>query len=173
MRKANLIFALCACPVLSFASGCMSPGDVADPKSISVQDALSQIGTGLHNLHTNAHEGDNTGSSFGLYVDEVTVTFNVQAQANQSGSLSLSANAAPPAIPGVSASASASATNSSQGTRGNTITLHFKNPIFATPGTLIRDIASTQPTKPEDAGTELQNLLKAASSNGSTAAARP
>ncbi len=114
---------------------------------ITLEDALKQVGTGLRLMHDAAHPPQDaahpttepTDKSFGLYADEVTVTFNVQGSRTDSKSLTVSADISPPAIIPVKGSISDTSSNSKTYARGNTITITFKNPVFATSGTLAHD----------------------------------
>lgn len=129
-------------------AGCCSTKDVADSKSITVDDALKQVGQGLRDMHDAAHPGTDK-SSFGLFVDEVDVTFNVTTTADNK--LVLSADAQPPAITGLKVGGSY--TNGTQATRGNTITVKLQNPLFAPTGTLAHDIFVPEITKQPDTST--------------------
>jgi hypothetical protein len=123
--------------VATFIGGCCeSPKD-----KISLVEAMRQVGKGLNEMNKAAHP-DGSGKAYGLYADEVTITFNVQASKSTTdkNSLTLSADVAPPIIP-IKAGVSDTASNSTTSTRsrGNTIVVTLKNPVFATTGTLAHD----------------------------------
>jgi hypothetical protein len=160
-RRAGLALALA---LLGFGC-CHQPTN-----EITLDDALKQVGQGLHDMHAAAHPpvvpkvdaGGNAvigpdgklvmvpaeTSSFGLFVDQVAVTFNVQSSTTKQNSnkLVISADVAPPAIPvkaGLSDTISTSTTE--KNTRGNTITILFKNPIFSSTGELAHDTITGPP----------------------------
>ncbi len=118
-------------------------GCCEDPANkITLVDAMTQVGQGLRAMHDAAHPaGDKDSKPFGLYADQVSVTFNVQATKASGNQLVLSADVAPPVIP-VKAGASDTYSTSSSRSRGNTIVVTFKNPMFASTGELAHDIVT-------------------------------
>ena len=119
-------------------TGCCSTDHVAKPSSITVVQALTDVGTGLAALKaaelqalTNPVFKGQTNFITGLFPAEVDVTFNVTASASKSNSLVIDVNAGPfPQIP-VSGKIGDTFTSQSAASRGNQITLKFVSALFA------------------------------------------
>lgn len=105
------------------------PAEVADPNDISLRKAIFDVADTLAETKARTRNRDKVG----LYVDEAVVTFNISSKSTESESLKIGASAPAGFLP-VSASGEASLVN--EGSRGNTITITFKNigTTKATPG---------------------------------------
>ncbi|WP_426289064.1 hypothetical protein ACN9MC_04925 [Ensifer adhaerens] len=104
------------------ATSCASPNQVADPTEITLERAINEVADSLNNLQTRTANRQ----KIGLIVDQATVTFNVAATATNTASANGSLNALPL---GTGGTGTLSVSNSlvNDGTRGNTITVVFKN----------------------------------------------
>ena len=143
---------------MAFVCGC---AEVTKDEPVTLVKAMEDVGRGLRAMHIAAHTplptdpplkpgdvvppakpADTDAKPFGLYANEVTVTFNVESKTTKASgnTLVLSADVAPPVIPikaGISDTITSS--NTSSNSRGNTIVVTFKNPAFAPSGTLVHD----------------------------------
>lgn len=117
MRK----IALLACIAPSILSGCYTAGQVAQPSDITLDQALTQVSDSLTNLQKKTEKQDKVG----LIPDQVTVAFNVAAKATGTNSATLNLAAVPAA--GGTLGASGTSSNVDESSRGNTITIVFKN----------------------------------------------
>jgi hypothetical protein len=103
-------------------SACTTPNEVARPSDITLDKAISDVADGLNNLQLRTANR----SKVGLIVDEATVTFTVAATANNAATAGASLDSLP-VSQGGKAGLSVSNTLTNNGTRGNTITVVFKN----------------------------------------------
>jgi hypothetical protein len=126
-----LLFLVGIAAYASFFSGCCSTKNVADPKDITLSNALVSVAVGLNAMR----EAGADKQPFGLYPSDVEVTFNVSAAQDDTGELKLDLSA-PVASP-VTASAGGSVGYHSTATRGNQITVKFSNLMLADPNTLV------------------------------------
>jgi hypothetical protein len=96
--------------------------------SITLENALASIGRGLYQMKTNEQ-----GVSTGLLPDTVTVTLNVGASQSQANAVSGGLIVSAPTPVGVNVGANVSGSHSSSQTSqtANTITITFKNILFA------------------------------------------
>jgi hypothetical protein len=102
-------------------SGCgYRSEEVADVNSITLRKAVFDVADTLEAVKEHTKNRDKVG----LYVDEAQVTFNVAAKAVDTTDLKLGASSPSGFIP---VSASADFGNTSEGDRGNQITITFKN----------------------------------------------
>lgn len=113
-----------AAPILAplILSACAyTPKDVADPQAITLNAALNDVADSLNDVRTRTANRD----KFGLLVDEVTVTFNVNSKGTNTNKLALNV-ANVPVSDGI-LGASADNTLVAEGYRGNVIVVKFKN----------------------------------------------
>ncbi len=123
--------------VTAIFSGCCSTDRVAKPSSISVVQALTDVGAGLAAMKiaelqalTNAVLGGKSDYITGLFPAEVVVTFNVTASASNTNALVIDLNAGPfPSIP-VGGKVGGALSSQSAASRGNQITLKFTSALF-------------------------------------------
>jgi hypothetical protein len=129
MAKHSLPFlflvAIAACA--SFFSGCCSTKNVADPKDITLSNALVSVALSLNAMR----EAASTNQPFGLFPSDVEVTFNISAAQDNTGTLHLDLST--PAASPVTASAGGSLGFHSTASRGNQITVKFSNLLLADP----------------------------------------
>lgn len=122
MASDKLIFGSVVSSIL--LSGCAyRPTEVADPNAITLRAAVLDIADTLAEAKRRTKNRDQTG----LYPTEATVEFNIASKSTEADSLKLDASAPAGFIVPVSASAQSSLTN--EGSRGNKITITFKNII--------------------------------------------
>ncbi len=114
--------------ILAFnTAGCASfrPVDVAKPSEITVQAALEDVANGLAEFKKKDIEGKR---NYGLLVDEVTVTLNLTAAANDSTKLVVDAgNIKPAGLAGGTANVNYEYINASNASKGNNVTIKMKN----------------------------------------------
>jgi hypothetical protein len=110
--------------VVLLIQGCasFSPGQIVKPSEVTLEQALTSLGTGLSAMHM-AQAGLRTG----LLPAEVTVSFNLGVSANDSSKLTLDFSRASEAAVKVGAEAGLEVEQSSQGSRANAITVKFVN----------------------------------------------
>lgn len=108
-------------PIVLSGCGTFTPKEVADPRAITLNDAMIDVADSLNDMRAKAERRGN----FGLIVDEVIVTFNVSSQATNTGKLSVTASNVP--VAGGVLGASAENTLVATGIRGNQITITLKN----------------------------------------------
>ena len=110
-------------------SGCaaFSPKDVADPTTLTIPVAMKEIGDGFLALQKSLE-----GNKIGVLACKIDVNLNLTATAGQGGTLVLDASLKPPTnvqVGGTSGlTAKAEQSNTSEGSRGNTIAIHLINP---------------------------------------------
>ncbi len=110
-------------PLLASLGGCAyTAGDVADPSNITLKQAVFDVEDAMDEARRRALHRPN----IGMYLDEATVVFNLSAKKTETDSLSVTGSL-PAAAIGIPISATGSASAVSEGVRGNTITLTFKN----------------------------------------------
>lgn len=103
--------------------GCFyTPREVADPPTITLNDALTDVADSLNNVQLRSAGRQKVG----LLVDEVQVVFNVSSKATSTGKLGVTTTATPIPIGGTFG-LNASGELVSEGLRGNVITVKFKN----------------------------------------------
>ena len=112
-------------------SGCCSTDHVADPKDITLSNALVSVAESLNAMRQAAA----TNQPFGLFPSDVEVTFNISATRDNSGELKLDL-AAPTGAP-VTASAGGSLGFHATALRGNQIVVKFSNLLLADQSTLV------------------------------------
>lgn len=115
-------FAPSAAVVTIVLSACTTPNEVAKPTDITLEKAIFDVADSLNHLQLRTANR----TKVGLIVDEATVTFNVAATANNAATAGASLDALP-VSQGGKAGLSVSNTMTNNGTRGNTITVTFKN----------------------------------------------
>ncbi|MBY3228546.1 hypothetical protein [Rhizobium laguerreae] len=120
MKITNFFPVIASCVLC--LSACTTPNEVAKPSEITLEKAIFDVADSLNQLQQRTANR----AKIGLIVDEATVTFNVAATANNAGTGSASLNALPLSAGGT-AGLSVSNTLTNNGTRGNTITVTFKN----------------------------------------------
>ncbi|NNU66535.1 hypothetical protein G9X67_14750 [Rhizobium sp. WYCCWR 11152] len=103
-------------------SGCTTPNEVAKPTDITLEKAIFDVADSLNHLQLRTANR----AKVGLIVDEATVTFNVAATADNAATGGATLEALPVSAGG-KAGLSISNTLTNNATRGNTITVTFKN----------------------------------------------
>lgn len=103
-------------------AGCasMGPRQVANPSEITLVCAMKQLGAGFREMAI--AQGD---LKTGLIASEATVTFNVTAAANDSSKLAIDLSVAPASPLAESGTFGGEVGESSEGRRGNTVTVKF------------------------------------------------
>jgi hypothetical protein len=130
---------------------------VADPSSITLDAALNDVADSLYQLRQKTLDRDKVG----LAVDEVSVTFNVSARANNTGTATANASISPP-MTGGTGGLMVSNTLINEGIRGNQVVVKFKNLATAdlTKGALVKgkdgkpmvDPRCNRPNPPKELG---------------------
>ncbi|MBY5744644.1 hypothetical protein HFO28_13730 [Rhizobium leguminosarum] len=123
-------YRLFACLLLPTLAGCtaFSPKDVANPTTLTVSDALTDVGAGFANMKRQVDAGR---IKLGLYPCKVTVNLNVTADAARGGTLVLDASTKPAETTtttvtnSFSAHANLTQTNTSTAHRGNTVVVEM------------------------------------------------
>lgn len=118
MRSAPLLALL---PIVLAGCGTYTPRDVADPHAITLNAALIDVADSLNDMKARARDRD----KFGLIVDEVTVTFNVNSKATNTGKLTVNAASFP--IAGGTLGLVGDNQLVADSSRGNQITIKLKN----------------------------------------------
>jgi hypothetical protein len=140
---------------LAFLSGCasLSPGKVTgDPSEVTVENALKSVGRGLAEMRAEIGK-----QKTGLIPSEITVNFKLAASAKDASKLTVDLS-----VPLTSGGAAGTAKvggeigGSSEGSRGNEITIKFVNLLTLGKDTLIQNKSAA----------DLQALLKAVDSSG-------
>jgi hypothetical protein len=117
--------------LVALLPGCaaFSPDDLAEPGTITVADAMADVGRGFKAMKT---ELDAYGPlKTGLRPCKVTVNFNVSAKASMGGQLTLQASTQPTQTQTtqitntVNASGTFTQTNTSEATRGNVVVVEL------------------------------------------------
>lgn len=111
------------CAVACALAGCgtYTPRQVAEPSSVTVRDAVFEVATTLRDVQNLVPPERRAG----LLADEVTVVFNVAATSNTTSGADLRISNV--ALPSGTLAAGVDTKNVSEGTRGNQITIKFKN----------------------------------------------
>lgn len=127
MIKLTGISLLAATLLTGCCTNCSKPAD-GEGTSITLEDALASIGRGFYLMSTNEH-----GISTGLLPDTVAVTLNVSGARASANNISAGLTVSAPVAVGVNAGANLSGSHSSSQTSqtANTITITFKNIMFA------------------------------------------
>jgi hypothetical protein len=112
----------------SFISGC-NTGQFGKPTSISLEQALTSVGTGLAGMREAQRAVPGAG---GLIPSAVTITFDVGASATDNGSLNIQASAPTSSPVTVTAGGTAGTTISTN--RSNSVTVTLTNILFAPSG---------------------------------------
>lgn len=130
--------------VLLTACGVLKPKDVAEPSTLTVEDAMASIGRGFYRMHQEL-EGINTNTNInsdhknadqwknsadrvklGLWPCKVTTTLNVTANATENRNLVLDLTVKPPVeVVDASLTGKADKINTSMGNRANSITIEL------------------------------------------------
>lgn len=107
--------------ILLTACGTYTPVDVADPRAVTLNAALIDVADSLNDMSNRTRDRD----KFGLLVDEVTVTFNINSKATNTGKLTVNAANIPVAagLLGMTGENQLVA----EGYRGNVVTVKLKN----------------------------------------------
>ncbi len=127
MNKISLLGALAVSAVSMSGCTSFSPGDLARPGSVTVENAMVDIGKGFSGMNRELKAGK---TKLGIDVCKVTVNFHVTSGADKSGTLVLDLKAAPPAtstVTTVSAGANLTQTNTSHTDVGNMIDIEMYN----------------------------------------------
>jgi hypothetical protein len=108
--------------IVIILSGCvsMNPKQVAEPSEITLACAMKQLGAGFQEM---AHAQG--GLKTGLIASEASVTFNVTASAKDSSKLAIDLSFAPIKPYPKTGNLGGELADSSEGQRGNTITVKF------------------------------------------------
>ncbi|WP_448145977.1 hypothetical protein [Labrys miyagiensis] len=106
-------------------SSCSSfrPQDVVQPSDVTIQHAMSDVADGLIGMKYKLKDKYKTG----LEPDEVDITFNITAGATNKNDVTLDVGAKSPGPTVASVNASASNEQVATASRGNQITVKFKN----------------------------------------------
>ncbi|MGM4891256.1 hypothetical protein [Tardiphaga sp. 839_C3_N1_4] len=102
--------------------GCVTPTEVANPNAITLRQAVMEVTESLHEARGRYPNQP----KIGLYPSEATVTFNVSSQSTETTGLQVGASV-PAAVVPVPITASFSDQIVASGTRGNQVTIKFKN----------------------------------------------
>ncbi len=113
------------CIVLLMLSGCgaYTPRQVAEPTAISLKQAVFEVADSLYEVQGRVPLEKRSG----LIADEVTVVFNVAASSTTTSSAGLTVSNVALAGVGGTLGANGQTENVSLGSRGNTVTIKFKN----------------------------------------------
>jgi bacterioferritin-associated ferredoxin len=103
------------------ACGAFTPREIAEPSNVTVRDAVFEVADTLRELQNRVP----VGSKSGLIADEVTVVFNVAASSDVTNKAGLTISNVP--LAGGSVGGNAEVQSVSSASRGNTITIKFKN----------------------------------------------
>jgi hypothetical protein len=114
-----------------FLLGCAS-WTVPKPGNITLEDALESVGRGLVQMKKAELEA-NEGKDFktGLLASEAEVTFNISAAGSQGGKLYVEVTPLSAIGAGSSGRAGAEASTEYKASRGNQITIKFRNVAFS------------------------------------------
>lgn len=112
---------VCALACALASCGTYTPRQVAEPSSVTVRDAVFEVATTLRDVQNLVPPDQRAG----LLADEVTVVFNVAATASTTSGADLRISNV--ALPSGTLGAGASTENVSTGSRGNQITIKFRN----------------------------------------------
>ncbi|MUO42998.1 hypothetical protein [Agrobacterium vitis] len=108
-------------PLILCSCGTYTPAQVAKPSEVSLRAAVFDVADTLRDVQGRVPPEKKTG----LLVDEVTVVFNVAASATKTDKAGLSISNVPLAAGTVGVTADSQ--NAATGSRGNTVTIKFKN----------------------------------------------
>jgi len=115
----NIIFLF---PIGLLSSGCAyRPPEVADPHAITLKAAVIDVADSLSAVK----QLTRTRQQIGLYPSEATVEFNIASKSTEEDTLKIDASAPSGFLFPISGSAASTLTN--EGSRGNKITITFKN----------------------------------------------
>lgn len=105
-----------------FLNGCTTPNQVAKPSDITLDKAIIEVADSLKNVQQMTADR----KKVGLIVDEAKVEFQIAAKATNTSTVSASASDVPL---GVGGTAGLSVSNQivNEGSRGNTVTVTFRN----------------------------------------------
>lgn len=137
LQHQTIIAIVSIVPLAACAS--LSPKDVSDPSTITISQALQEIGKGFAAMSTELQ-----GRKLGFYPCSALITFNVTANANDGGKLVLDLSASPAAgyekaLVNFGAKANVEQTAAASGTRGNVISIAMYNPGCIPKDTLAHD----------------------------------
>ena len=130
-------------------SGCASSRVKMDPGKITLEEAMGSVGKGLKNMK---EEQEN--STTGLVPSEMSVTFNLSASATDEGKLYVETTSIP--VSGGQIRIGGEHETEVEFSRGNQITIEFKNILFTDDDELVSE---------KDAD-DLAALLKALENSG-------
>lgn len=147
---------VCALACALASCGTYTPRQVAEPSSVTVREAVFEVATTLRDVQDLVPPDKRAG----LLADEVTVVFNVAATATTTSGADLRISNV--ALPSGTLGAGASTENVSEGTRGNQITIKFKNIATAdmTKGALSLKQFQSQPVRVRSSRTSPQSLME-------------
>ena len=115
LRSCGLLAALAITGCAAF-----SPNEVAKPSTLTIANAMGDIGEGFLNMRATLDKNPNL--KLGLWPCKVTATLNVTANADMGGKLVLDTSIKPPVkVVDASITGHAEQTNNSSATRGNTV----------------------------------------------------
>jgi hypothetical protein len=126
VEESNVIRVLWTVCVAAGVGGCaaFSPNEVAKPSTLTIENAMGDIGAGFVKLKGNLEQ--NPGLKLGLWPCKVTVSLNVTANADMGGKLVLDTTIKPPAkVVDASITGHAEQTNNSSATRGNSVDIEL------------------------------------------------
>lgn len=112
---------VCLCSLALSSCANVAAREVADPDAITLRTAVYDVADTMHGLVQRTKER----KKVGMFLDEATVVFNISSKSGGTDSLKLAAAGLPVAPATIGANAETSVT--SEGLRGNQITLKFKN----------------------------------------------
>lgn len=103
------------------ACAAFSPNEIADPSTLTIDEAMESIGEGFQKMKTKLD-----GNKLGLWPCKVTTTLNVSANADKGGKLVLDTTIKPPAdIVTAEIKGNVTQANNSSATRGNTVNIEL------------------------------------------------
>ena len=117
------------CSTLLTACASLTPPQVADPKDITISEAMKEIGAGFA-----AMDNELESRVLGLYPCKVKVTLNVKASAKDAGKLVLDLSTKPRVLEGLETPADPAAkarlekSGEAAAERGNTVDIEMYNP---------------------------------------------
>ena len=138
MVRRNTRFALVTIASLTACTS-LSPKEVSDPSTITVSQALQEIGKGFAAMYNELQ-----GRKLGFYPCSAIVTFNVTANANDGGKLVLDLSASPAAgfeksLIDFGAKANLEQAAAASAARGNVVSIAMYNPGCIPKDTLAYD----------------------------------
>ena len=142
-----------------FMAGCSSQPKVKPAEEITFKEAMKQIAEGLDEFSKEKEEGEESKQIYGLVPSEVEATFNVSVISKSENETSITLD--PTNIMKEFSSLTSKWKYEGSDTRGNKITIKFRNVLFAKKGEAIydkdKDIANLLKALKE-AGIEIRNV---------------